>query len=115
MAKKRVVVTGAAGYVAQRMLPALRERWDLVLLDVRPTTRDGKTVPGLMVADLTKPDRNEYRQHFRGAPEADISLHQRVDLAAAQVPALLAILCQRLERRAGELVAQLVVSEQPSD
>jgi UDP-glucose 4-epimerase len=67
LAKKRVVVTGAAGYVAQRMLPALRERWDLVLLDVRPTTRDGKTVPGLMVADLTKPDRNEYREHFRGA------------------------------------------------
>jgi UDP-glucose 4-epimerase len=67
LAKKRVVVTGAAGYVAQRMLPELRERWDLVLLDVRPTTRDGKTVPGLMVVDLTKPDRNEYREHFRGA------------------------------------------------
>jgi len=67
LAKKRVVVTGAAGYVAQRMLPELRERWDLVLLDVRPTTRDGKTVPGLVVADLTKPDRNEYRQHFQGA------------------------------------------------
>jgi hypothetical protein len=62
-----VVVTGAAGYVAQRMLPELRERWDLVLLDVRSTTRDGKPVPGLIVADLTKPDRNEYRQHFRGA------------------------------------------------
>jgi NAD+ dependent glucose-6-phosphate dehydrogenase len=67
LAKKRVVVTGAAGYVAQRMLPELRERWDLVLLDVRPTTRDGKTVPGLTVVDLTKPDRNEYRQHFKGA------------------------------------------------
>ena len=67
MAKKRVVVTGAAGYVAQRMLPELRERWDLVLLDVRPTTRDGKTVPGLVVVDLTKPDRNEYRHHFKGA------------------------------------------------
>lgn len=67
MAKKRVVVTGAAGYVAQRMLPELRERWDLILLDVRPTTRDGKTVPDLMVVDLTKPDRNEYRAHFRGA------------------------------------------------
>ena len=67
MAKKRVVVTGAAGYVAQRMMPELRERWDLVLLDVRPTTRDGKTVPGLIVTDLTKPDRDEYRQHFRGA------------------------------------------------
>jgi NAD+ dependent glucose-6-phosphate dehydrogenase len=67
LARKRVVVTGAAGYVAQRMLPELRERWDLVLLDVRSTTRDGKPVPGLIVADLTKPDRNEYRQHFRGA------------------------------------------------
>jgi nucleoside-diphosphate-sugar epimerase len=67
LAKKRVVVTGAAGYVAQRMMPELQERWDLVLLDVRPTTRDGKAVPGLIVADLTKPDRNEYRQHFRGA------------------------------------------------
>ena len=67
MAKRRVIVTGAAGYVAQRMWPELTERWDLVPIDVRPTTRDGKPVPGLIVADLTKPDRNEYREHFRGA------------------------------------------------
>jgi hypothetical protein len=65
--RRRVVVTGAAGYVAQRMWPALQERWDLVPIDVRPTTRAGKPVPGLIVADLTRPDRNEYRQHFRGA------------------------------------------------
>ena len=67
MAKRRVVLTGASGYVAQRMWPELKERWDLVPIDVRPTTRDGKPVPGLIVADLTKPDRNEYRAHFRGA------------------------------------------------
>ena len=67
MTKRRVVVTGAAGYVAQRMWPDLSPRWDLVPIDVRPTTRDGKAVPGLIVADLTKPDRNQYRQHFRGA------------------------------------------------
>jgi len=67
MAKRRVVVTGAAGYVAQRMWPELAKRWDLVPIDVRPTTRNGEAVPGLIVADLTKPDRNEYRQHFRGA------------------------------------------------
>jgi hypothetical protein len=67
VAKRRVVVTGAAGYVAQRMWPALQERWDLVPIDVRPTTRDGKPVPGLIVADLTKPDRDAYRRHFRGA------------------------------------------------
>jgi hypothetical protein len=67
MAKRRVVVTGAAGYVAQRMFSELHERWDLVPIDVRATTRDGREVPGLVVTDLTRPDRNEYRQHFRGA------------------------------------------------
>jgi len=67
MARRRVVITGAAGYVAQRMYPELAERWDLVPIDVRPTTRAGKPVPGLIVSDLTRPDRNLYREHFRGA------------------------------------------------
>ena len=67
MAKRRVVLTGASGYVAQRMYPELAERWDLVPIDVRPTTRDGKPVPGIIIADLTNPDRNAYREHFKGA------------------------------------------------
>ena len=67
VAKRRVVLTGASGYVAQRMYAELAERWDLVPIDVRPTTRDGKPVPGIIVADLSNPDRNVYRQHFKGA------------------------------------------------
>lgn len=67
MARKRVVLTGAAGYVAQRMFRELSERWDLVPIDVRPTSRDGKPIPGLVLADLTNPDRDTYRHHFRGA------------------------------------------------
>jgi len=67
MAKRRVVITGAAGYVGQRMFKELADRWDLVPIDVIATTRGGEKVPGLVVADLTRPDRNEYRQHFRGA------------------------------------------------
>jgi len=67
MTKRRVVVTGAAGYVAQRMWKQLSDRWDLVPIDVRDTTRDGVKVPGIIVADLTRPDRNEYRQNFAGA------------------------------------------------
>ena len=67
MAKRRVVITGAAGYVAQRMFRALDERWEVVSIDVRDKTREGKSVPRLVVADLTEPDRNAYRQHFRGA------------------------------------------------
>ncbi len=72
MAKRRVVLTGAAGYIAQRMLPELRERWDVVPVDVSTTTRDGKAIPGIVVADLTQPDRNAYRRHFR---RADAVIH----------------------------------------
>ena len=39
MAKRRVVLTGAAGYIAQRMYKELAERWDLVPIDVQATTR----------------------------------------------------------------------------
>ena len=67
MAKRRVVLTGASGYVAQRMFPELAERWDLVPIDVRATTRDGAPVPGLTVADLTERNRERYRHLFRGA------------------------------------------------
>jgi hypothetical protein len=67
MSKRRVVLTGASGYVAQRMFAELSERWDLVPIDVRPTTRDGRPVPGLVVADLTDRQRDRYRRHFEGA------------------------------------------------
>ncbi len=67
MAKKRVVLTGACGYVAQRMIEALGQRYDLVCLDVSDETGDGTPVPGVRIADLTDPDRDAYRDHFRGA------------------------------------------------
>jgi hypothetical protein len=68
MAKRlRVVLTGAAGYVAQRMFDELGARWDVVPIDVRATTRDGRSVPGMVIADLTRPERDEYRRHFSGA------------------------------------------------
>ena len=67
MGKRRVVVTGAAGYVAQRMFARLTERWEVVPIDVMPTTRAGREVPGIVVADLAGPDRDQYRRHFRGA------------------------------------------------
>ena len=67
MAKRRVVLTGACGRVAQRMFKPLAERWDVLAMDVRDKGPDGKPVPNVVIADLTNPDRNAYRQHFRGA------------------------------------------------
>lgn len=67
MPKRRVVLTGAAGYVGQRMFKELSERWDLVPIDIQATTRSGDKVPGIVIADLTVPNRDIYREHFRGA------------------------------------------------
>jgi hypothetical protein len=65
--RPRVVVTGATGYIASQLLPAFRQRYDLVLLDVRTTNRYGREVPGAQVADLLAEDWEQLRPHFRGA------------------------------------------------
>src|SRR5262249_23939033 len=67
MAKLRVVITGAAGYVAQRMFKVLDERWGVVPIDITDKNRGGQALPRLVASDLTQPDRNSYRQPFRGA------------------------------------------------
>ena len=67
MTNRKVVVTGAAGKVAGQVLPALRERYELVLLDVKPTNREGQVVPGVQIADLVERNRDHYRHHFQGA------------------------------------------------
>lgn len=66
MAKRRVLLTGATGYVASQMLPTLRERYDLTLCDVRPTDRQGQPVEGVQIADLTDPDLDTNRHLFAG-------------------------------------------------
>lgn len=67
MTKRKIVVTGAAGKVAGQVLPALRERYDLVLLDVRQTNRAGEAMPEVQIADLVDRNRDAYRRHFRSA------------------------------------------------
>lgn len=49
---RRVLLTGAAGYIAGLILPALRDRYDLTLIDVKDTDRDGNPVDGVQVIDL---------------------------------------------------------------
>ena len=66
MPVRKVLITGATGYIADQLLPAFRERYDLVLLDVRKENRRGEPVDGAMVADLIDPDRAKYAHHFEG-------------------------------------------------
>lgn len=50
--KPKVLLTGAAGFVASMLLPAFRARYDLTAVDVQAHDRDGNSVAGVVVADL---------------------------------------------------------------
>jgi nucleoside-diphosphate-sugar epimerase len=63
----RVVVTGATGYIASQLLPAFRQRYELVLLDVRTTDHAGRPVEGTRLADLLNDEPVRLREHFVGA------------------------------------------------
>jgi hypothetical protein len=65
-ARKKVLLTGATGYIAGQLLPALRERYDLRLIDVRTTNREGKEVPGVEIVDLLNDDRATLEALFQG-------------------------------------------------
>ena len=65
MAKRKVLVTGAAGYIASQMLPTFRKKYDCTLLDVRTTNREGTEVPGVQVVDLLAP-LDTLRPLFKG-------------------------------------------------
>ena len=66
MTKRKVLITGATGYVSGRMLDDLRERYDVVPLDVSDRNREGQKVDGVHVVDLIDPDRSQYERHFEG-------------------------------------------------
>ena len=64
--RKTVLVTGATGYIAGQLLPVLRERYDLRLVDVRDTDRDGNPVQGVKVLDILDADQAEVEVIFDG-------------------------------------------------
>ncbi len=67
MPKRKIVLTGASGTIAGVLLPALRERYNLTLLDTRTTDKHGNEVEGIQIADLLDRNRDKYRDHFTGA------------------------------------------------
>lgn len=62
----KLLITGAAGYVAGQLLPAFRDRYELVLVDVTRQNRRGEPVEGVTIADLVDTDRSGYDHLFEG-------------------------------------------------
>jgi hypothetical protein len=65
--KKKIVITGASGAVIGRVLPLLRQEYDLVLLDKYDTDSTGQVIEGIHKVDLVNQTRDEYRHFFKGA------------------------------------------------
>ena len=63
---KKVLVTGATGVIAGKVLPELRKLYDLVLLDIKSVNPSGEEIEGVIIADLLDRNRDTYREYFRG-------------------------------------------------
>ena len=64
--EKRILITGATGYIASQLLPTLREKYDTVLVDVNDEDRQGQKLEGVIVSDLINPERSQYASYFEG-------------------------------------------------
>ena len=68
----RVLLTGAAGYIAGQLLPALREGHELRLTDIQNTDGSGKKIEGVEALDLLSADEAELVPLFSGV---DVVIH----------------------------------------
>jgi hypothetical protein len=79
MAKLRVLLTGATGYIAGQLLPAFRERYDLRLIDARRENGTGQVVEGVEVLDLLSASATDLTDVFTGLDVVVHSAYHRPD------------------------------------
>ena len=66
MAKRKVLITGACGVIATKIIPDLQELYDLRMTDVKKLNVEGRQIDEIITADLLNDDRDTYRELFRG-------------------------------------------------
>ncbi|WP_445503782.1 NAD-dependent epimerase/dehydratase family protein [Microvirga sp. G4-2] len=72
MAKLRVLLTGATGYIAGQLLPVFREHYDLRLIDTRLENGLGQPVDGVEVLDLLSASSTDLQAIFT---QVDVVVH----------------------------------------
>ena len=66
MKRKRVLLTGACGYIADQLLDELRRQYELVLLDTRSVNHQGEKVADVVTVDLLSSTHEQLARHFQG-------------------------------------------------
>jgi hypothetical protein len=69
---RRVLLTGATGYIAGQLLPAFRKRYDLRLIDVREVDSSDNTVEGVETFDLLSDEDSTLEPLFS---DVDVVVH----------------------------------------
>ncbi len=64
--RKRVLLTGATGAIGSQLAPALREAYDLRMIDVKDNDRDGHALDGVEIFDLVERSDGEVVDLFTG-------------------------------------------------
>ena len=64
--RRSVLLTGATGVIASQLRPALAQAYDLKMVDVRDTDREGQPVPGVEIFDLLDRSDDELTDLFTG-------------------------------------------------
>ena len=72
MANKKLLITGAAGYIASQILPTFQEAYELVLIDTTDKDWNGEKIEGITIVDLMNPDRKQYSRYFE---DVDAVIH----------------------------------------
>ena len=66
MIKKEVLITGACGTIASKIIPDLKEIYDLKMTDLKSINIKGEYIADLQTADLLDNNRDNYRVLFKG-------------------------------------------------
>lgn len=65
MTKRRVLLTGATGFISHQLIDVMKDRYDLILTDSQVKS-DYRDVTDVIQIDLTNQDIDSYREHFKG-------------------------------------------------
>ena len=77
MPERKVLLTGATGYVASQLLPTFREQYNLSLVDVRGNDQEGREVADVAISDLSAPELGAYAHLFKGQDSVVHFAHMR--------------------------------------
>ena len=65
MYRKKVLVTGACGVIATKIIPGLREIYDLKMTDIKNIDANDERIENIQTANLLDENRDSYRHLFR--------------------------------------------------